>query len=168
MLYCKYALCSLLSSILQLMTYSGRTASTSCVCISGPSALCVLHGQGEGANREHRMKWQAVRFHKWDVEAICWHSQSEQKLNIYTVRECSAIGAVLTPVRETAGNMRGSVACHCTGWETGTRCCCCHHVCRVWSEEKFREEGAQIVNSVVYGGISAFVCLYNVTNTLAL
>lgn len=68
------------------------TAQLLIMCVFlAPQHFVYCMAKATGAAPEHRMNWQAVRFHKWDLGAICWHCQTEQKLNKYVVRECIII-----------------------------------------------------------------------------
>lgn len=69
-----------------------------------------------------RMKWQSVCIHKLDLNAICWHSQTEQKLNIYMIIGCRAIGACKHPCEKQLGGL------HCLWVFMLRNGCCCHHV----------------------------------------
>lgn len=68
-------------------------------------------------------------------------------------------------MRETAGNTRGFVACEERTVQAekrapGVAAANMYEDCG--DEEKFREEGAQVVNSVVYGGIYASIAFPSV------
>lgn len=145
------------------MSHSGRSAATSCACISVPqqSVYCTVKAKGQPWTQS-----EMTSLHKWDLDAICWHRQTGQKLNIYTVRECSAAD----PCEKQLGT-RGFIACERTVWaeERAPGVAAIVYVDR-GTDEEFRKGGARIVNSVVYGGIYTFMCfnIYPVTGGLHL
>lgn len=126
MLYCKHGVCEMVpidlfySVLFHTVTHEWQNCSHIMCVHFWPAqhpqhfVYCTAKARGQPWTQN-----EMTSFHKWVLDAICWHCQTEQKLNIYMVSECSAIEACWRPCEKQLGTCTAAlhVSIYCMGWE---------------------------------------------------